>query len=95
MVVQPPGQGYWVDGGDADMVGGGDLAGGHAGVLLGGSGDQPMDCVDARESSNGGLTPSGGREYKLEMDETAKCYRRHFLGKVWWRRGLVGTECIH
>ena len=22
----------------------------------------------------------------LEMDETAKCYRRHMLGKVWWVR---------
>ncbi len=39
-------------------------------------------CQDSVTMATRDSNMSSQQEYKLEMDETAKCYRRHFLGKV-------------
>ena len=38
------------------------------------------DCSTDREGNP--VLPQSTSKHKLEMDDTAKCYRRHFLGKV-------------
>ena len=81
MVVLPSNDSYWVDGTDDTLLASADA-------------DDADDADDdARPIVHGGCGCCGeeGAQFRLEADEMATCYRKHFVGRV----RLVFTQRPH